>query len=559
MQDSTSTLIQKNPRPKLQGRSLSNWSVPDVLILITILATAGLAFWKLGPVVGVMPTVFLVTLFRSPTGYGRVYVDVSTEMASTWRNDFHQGIWWRKDDNEGSKLALWLRKRHDALPAQFVRIQTEIDGAVKKICLLHQTDRPYDHFYITARGGAFASADVNQQTRYVAEMNDLLNQIIAQSGLKAGISQLRITGPFNQMIVSDKLSQGIDPVVAKPELFNLDEPTSQWVEWARENARQIPLALEQHRASHVWSLIVVTIKRRRKWKSLKFTNQQISEIPIIELGQALIDGLREKENLMLEDVHSPDLPESALIARCSWDVVGIGDYYRRRSEGAIPKTDEEIDAILDEYEAIAEEEAASVRNRWKRKAILAQGAIDGAREVDRRLEAWPQVCIETLQKENYLKFDNNYIAVLRVTELPKEFRSDQIMSMHWLVKNRWTRFAFVAESTSGEAQSNMLVYKASLLNNYDRAFYANRIVRDPRRSKKSREIMDQLDQMSVNTIAQMANGLITVIERDPERLRRAVKEVKAKYGSIGFKTEQVIGSARLIDYFFSGALAANRA
>jgi len=549
-------LVQQNPRPKLQGRTLSNWSTQDYVVLLVLVAFSVSVYFLVDLVAALMSAVTLVLLYRRSSGYGRLYYDIYKDAAGKWRDTFHKGVYWRADDSEGSWLARKLRKRRPALPAQFIRIQAKIDGEVQTKVVLHQTDRPYDQLYITAKGGAFAAADINDQTRLVTEMNSLLDQIIAQSGLKAAISQLRITGPFNQMVLSKNLQDGISPLIARPELFELDDDTKKWVNWARENAKQIPLELERHRAAELWSFIVITIKRHSSWTNM--TDQQIAESTIIELGQALIDGLRENGNLELMDVHTPSLPESALIARSSWDTIGISDYFRRRENGEIPRTDEEVDAIFAKFVKEAELKAATVKNKRKREAIVRAGMLEGAREVDRLLAAWPQKCIETNGKENYLRFDDNYIAFLRVTQLPVQFRSDQIMSLHTLIKKHWTRFAFVSESRSGDAQSDMLLFQASALENFNRAFYGRRVVRDPRRHAKSKNVMDQLDHMSVNTIAQMANGIITIIESDPDRLRRAVKSVGAKYGRKGFKTEQVKGSARLIDFFFSGALAANR-
>lgn len=557
MPSKDSLLIQRNPRPKLQGRSLSNWSTSDYIVGLLILGLVALVFWLVHPFFALVVSGLLILLFRSSKGYGRLYYDMYKDIASKWREKIHRGIWWRAEDTQGSRLARWLRKRHPALPAQFVRIQAEIDGQVERFCLLHQTDRPYDQLYIAARGGAFAGADINEQTRLVTEMNSILDQIITQSGLKAGISHLGIKGPFNQMTFEKNLQEGISPVVARPEIFELDQATQDWITWARQNANQIPLELERYRAAEMWSLIVITIKRRSKWRNL--SNQEIAEAPIIELGQALIEGLRENGNFKLQDVHNPSLSEMALLARSTWDTVSINDYFRRREYGEIPRNDDEIDAIVESYIAKAEEQAAEMKSKRKREALIAAAAAEGAREVDRRLAAWPQQCIETDATDNYLRFDDNYIAILRVTKLPEQFRSDQVMSVHSLSKKHWARFAFVSESISGEAQSDMLLYQASLLENVNRALYGRRIVKDPRRSAKSRNAVEQLEHMSVNTIAQMANGFITIVERDPQRLRRAVKSVSAKYGRIGFKTQQVTGSARLIDYFFSGALAANRA
>lgn len=556
MPENDNLMVQQNPRPKLQGRTLSNWSFWDRVLLVFILVVTAWLGWKVHLIFALLWLPTLLLLFRSSRGYGRVYQDIQADAAGKWRQSFHKGIWWRADDSEGSRFSRWLRRRHSALPAQFVQISAEIDGKTERFCVLHQTDRPYDQLYITARGGAFAGADVNDRTRLVNEMNSLLDQIIAQSGLKAGISHLRITGPFNQMVLAKNFEAGVSPIIARPELFELDEATTKWVDWARRNAAMIPLELERHHASEVWAAIVITIKRRGSWGNL--TSQQISETPIIELGKALIEGLRDNTNLDLHDVHSPSLPESALIARTTWDTVRISDYYRRRENGLIPRTDEEVDAILDTFMAEAEAEAEQESSARKRKKILEEGARKGAQEVDRLLDAWPSECIETDQEQSYLRFDGNYMAFLRITGMPEQFRSDQIAQVHSIIKKTWTRFAFVSESISGEAQSNILLFQASIMENFNRAFYSRRVVNDPRRSNKSRNMLTQLDHMSVNTIAQMANGIITVVERDPARLRREVKSVGAKYGRIGFKTEQVKGSARMIDYYFSGTLAANR-
>lgn len=556
MPNQNATLIQENPRPKLQGRAFSNWSLPDVMLGVLLAMTIVVALWQLGLIGGIVSAAFLGLLARTQSSYARLYQDLGKEIAGGWREGFHKGVWWRAEDNEGSNLARWLRARHSPLPISFVRIQTEIEGVVERFCLLHQTDRPYDHLLITAEGGSFASADVNEQTRLVEMMNGILDQIVSQSDLKAGISHVSITNPFNQMVMSRNLATSMSPILARPELFKLDNETASWVDWAQQNARQIPVTLEKYRAANSQAFIVITIKRRRKWRDL--TSKQIAETPIIELGKALIDGLREQDALKLQNIHSPNLPDLALIIRSAWDITGINGYYRDRENGVIPTTDEGIDDVLAYYRQEAEVEAELEKRTYKRKSILASGATKGAQEVDNLLRAWPERCIETNEKENYLRFDDSYIAMLRVTELPKQFRSDKIMSLHWLVKDVWTRFAFVGESTSGSTQTNMLIYKASLEENFNRAFFGRHIVKDPRRTARSRKTGQELEQMSLNTIAQLSNGIVTIIERDPDRLRRAVKKVKARYNLIGFKTEQVKGSARLIDYFITG-LGVNRA
>src|SRR5690606_5512916 len=121
-------LVQHNPRPKLQGRTMSNWSFGDRLLLLIIFVVAGLLWWQVSYLLALFWMLSLAILYRSSRGYGRVYYDLQKDMAGKWRSSFHKGVWWRAEDTEGSRLARWLRRRHHPLKAQFVRISAEIDG-----------------------------------------------------------------------------------------------------------------------------------------------------------------------------------------------------------------------------------------------------------------------------------------------------------------------------------------------------------------------------------------------------------------------------------------------
>lgn len=565
MRETEAVMYQDIPQPKLQTKQLTNWSVKDIVMASITVAVVGASLIFLGVWGCLLFTVILVPLnIRTRHGYGRMYSEIVTGVKSFLRDTLHKGVWWEANDTSGSHFARYLRQHHTAIPLRAGRVQATIDGKLERFSLLHQLDRPYDHFLITARGGAFVNEDINQQARLVSELADRTNQVIAQSDLKAGISYLRITSPFDPAEPTAMMRESLNPIVAQPELFDLDTDTLEWAKLMHQVADEIRSTAAANGAAEMWSLIVITIKRSvATWRSAgkgALNDEEVYDLPIVEFGRSLVDSLASSTTLGLQDVHCLSLPELASVVRASWDATGIQKYMLARDRGEIPRTDEEVDAVLAYFEAEAQAEAAQARKAKDKARILAEGKTKGAAEVDRLLQMWPQKCVKTSLKGDYLQFDDNYIGILRITQLPDKVRSDTVMALHYVAPTgRWTRLAMVGQSVSGDTETQQSIVGESALINFQRAWFKNRVVQNPKFAKKQRELALQTQQISANSVAQYFNGFYTVVESSPRRLHLALKEAKASLNNSHFKCEQVEGSARLIDIGVSALLGTNRA
>lgn len=546
MQDTTTLIYQDIPQNKLQAKMLNNWSGMDAWVFFTImliLIASGVWLHAIGQNSGS----FLIVLFealmllplivRLPKGYGRLYDEIVSGLRGEFRQQVLHGIWWRQEDTD-SRFIRWLRYRHNkhgVIPLKLVQIQAKVDGEVQRFGVLRQLDRPFDHLYIRSRGGAFASVDANRNHQAVTELANITNLIIAQAGLKLGISYLRITGPCDETKPAQFLAENMNPLIAEPDLFDLDDDTRAWADWLREDANQLRPTARTMGASETWYLIIITIKRSREWRRAskgKLSDEQLNDLPIIELGRSMVEALDASTLLELEDVHCVGLAELSTLVRCAWDVAGIDSYYRDRAAGRIPRTDEDIDRIRNE---------------------------SGSAAVDAALQTWPTTCIETPATGDCIKVDGNYISTLRVTALPERVRADQYLGLHYIGKaGSWNRMAMVGQSVSGNAETRNLVIGQSALVNLQAALFSNRVVQNPRWGNKRRKMADQAQEMSAHSISQQFNQLHSAVATSQRELKRNLRQLSAALNADGFPNEVVKVPDRQLAALISGCLGINR-
>jgi hypothetical protein len=546
MQATQSLLVQEVPQNKLRGKSFSNWSRRDIRVVLNILLiiiAAGVWLHALGQDAGAALAIAVLIvgltplLIRLPHGYGRLYDEVASGFRGEIRQLLLKGVWWQADDTD-SRFIRWLRyrrTRHGVIPLKLGVIQAKMNGRVQQIALLRELDEPYDHLFIAASGGKFSSLDPNAQQRATDELARITNRVVVQADLKLGISYLRMTGPYDPTKTLQYLQKNTNPVVAHPEQFELDEDTRAWATWLNENGNQLRPAAKRFGAADSWYLIVITIKRTREWRSAskgKLSDEELYELPIIELGRALEESLGTSSMLGLQDVHCVGLAELSCIVRCSWDVVGIEQYYHDRATGKIPTTDEEIDRIRQEH---------------------------GDDAVDAALQTWPSRIIETPGKGRCIRFDDNYIAVARTVELPERTRADQFMSLHYKARiGVWSRMAMVGQSVSGRAETRNLIIGESALLNMQTAFFSNRVVQNPRWRRKQQLLQQQSNQISAHTVAQQFNTLHTVVANSEREALRQLRELRAAIADNGHVADIVTPPDRQLAAAITGCLGINR-
>jgi hypothetical protein len=541
MQENITVPYQDIPANKLQAKGFVNWTGLDGFVLFTSIGVSiALGVWTHW-LVGVAVAVFLLPLsIRLKNSLGRMYFEIAKGLYGEYIDHVLKGVLWRADD-KSNKFIRWLRYKKyrrnppSPIPLQLGRVQAMIDGKLERFSLIHQLDRPYDHIYLAARGGAFADLDINRNHRAVNELARLTNQIITQTSLKVGISYLRIKGPFDATKTAQYLRSNMNPFIANPQAFSLDPDMEAFTDWMRENSNQLRPVARSFGAAESWYVIVITIKRTHAWNTArkgKLDDQQLYDLPIVELGRAMVETLQQSSLLELADIRCLSLAELSSMVRCSLDVADIDTYYNDRAAGRIPRNDEEIDALLAEY---------------------------GEDYVNDILQAWPRECIETSKKEDYLKLDGNYITTLRVTQLPQQARADQFLALHYMLnKGQWSRQAMVGESASGSAETQQLIISQSAQISLNTAFKSNRVVTSPKFKKRQRELSQQVEQLSANSVSQHFNMLITVIAPDLVAMKKGRQKVISACAANNFKTEVIKGSAFQLDAGISGMLGINR-
>lgn len=524
-------VYQTISRPKLQAKVFTNWSRNDVVVVVlSCLVIVGSWVWS-----GLFSSlieipVALMLLFRSPSGYGRMYSEVYAAYRSIQLDDKLGGVIWQQSS----------KAKKAPIPLQFSQIEAVIEGKTERFCLLQQLDQPYDHLYIAADGGAFADLEVNEQASAVNTLATITNFAIlrarAELRRKIGISYLRINGPYDPSQLAVNLRAGMDPTIVSPEQFDLDEGTKEWVRWARENSNQLRATATSSGGATNWFLIVLTIKRSRAWNSAKkgsLSSRQLYELPIVELGRSMVESLSSNSALGLRNVRPLGLAELASVVRSSWDVgPGINRYYTDRAKGLIPTTDEEIDAYRLEH---------------------------GEEGINEFLQAWPTQSIVTTKEDDCLIMDGNWISTIRITKLPENVRSDQFLALQYTDKpGRWVRRAMVGQSVSGDSETNQLILSASFSTNFNNAFFGNRIVQNPKFTRKQRQLAQQTWEISANSVAQLFNDLLVVVSPSREETLASRKDVMGTLESAGFRCEVVKASARRLDAALSGSLGINR-
>lgn len=549
MSEPTSHVYQDIPNNRLQAKQLTNVSSLDGwFTVVAVLIMVSTAVW-LYKVTGESntPTFYVLgemifyaaLMVRLRDGFGRLYDEIATGMWMAIKIPLLGGILWQAEDT-GRWFTRWLRDRNGkrpTLPFDFGVIEAVIDGQVRRVAMIREIDRPYDHVYIAVRGGSFATHSPSRQSQLVNSLAEIANRTVAQANLKLGISYLGVVGPSDETDLEGFLGANLNPLIAHPDLFDVpDEGTRRWLESARESLNELRPAARAFGASRRFSVIEIVVKRNRKqWKQAqrgKLTDDQLYELPIVELSTNMAASLRSNSLFEFDEVKVMGLADLAEFVRCARDVSSIQDYYRARRAGSIPSSDEEIAAYIEQY------------------------GVAGLKE---HLQCWPQNSIEIDRAGKWLRIDNTYFAALRISQLPKRARPDQLLALqHRTPTNVWLRSAIVGQSVSGATETRNLIVQSSFVTNFNNAFFSGRVVEDPRRRRRKHELEYQTESASAHTIAQFFNIVYVVAASSARDALKQRSELRADLLGTGFVADEVNEASRVQNVVLSGIYGINR-
>lgn len=536
------------PDNKLQARLLTNVSPTDMWVTgfsFLIMMASGVWTYKIsGSTIPMIITalfqslIYLVLMYRMKEGFYRIYGELHYGAKAYTKHAIFGGVWWKANDTD-RWLIRWLRDRNGrrpALPTNFTVIKAVLEGKVERVAVKRELDRPYDHVYFTCEGGSFVTHDPSMQMRLVDILASITNRSVSMANLKLGVTYLRILSPSDDSRLTSFFGSNLNPIIAHPEMFDLDEETRAWAADMQVTLNELRPTANQYGAGRSIAVVKLTIKRDRKFwrraKGGKFSNEELYDLPVVELSRAMAESLATNSLFEFQRVKVLGLADLAEMQRCALDVVDIQQYYADRQAGLIPRTDDEIDAIV---------------------------ASEGVKGLNDRLQCWPRDSIEIGPDGQWMRIDGTYFAVMRVKQMPERVRADQFLNIHFLApKGVWTRIATVGQSISGSTETRNLIIQSSALLNFQQAMYANRIVDDPRRRRKRERVSSQTEELSANTIAQFFNILIVVAagsERDVLRQRRVMA---ANFMDAGFLTHDINDVTHIFNAVLSGVLGVNR-
>lgn len=545
--DVQSLAYKEIPDNKLQARVLTNvsradWGLTIVTVLMMGVTFAWIYQWTsstIPPLIAVMfeSFIYAVLMFRMREGFYRIYGELFYGLTYGIKHMLFGAVWWKANDTD-RWLVRWLRNRNGkrpALPYNFTVIKAELDGKVERIAILRELDRPYDHVKFICDGGSFVTHDPSMQMRLVDVLASIVNRAVSMADLKLGISYSRVLSPYDETQIRDFFGSNMNPIIASPELFELDEDTLAWVNDMRETFGELRPAAHALGAADSQAVVTLTIKRdRRTWRQArggKLTDQELYDLPIVELSRAMADALASNSLFDFQHVKVLGLADLAKLTRISLDVADIQEYYLARKSGKIPVSDDEIDTLVEK----------------------------GVSGLNARLQCWPRESIELGPDGKWMRIDGTYFSVLRITQMPKRARADQFLNLHYLApRGVWTRISMVGQSISGSTETRNLIIQSSALANFQQTFFANRIVDDPRRRRRSREIESQTEEISANTIAQSFNILVVVAATSAREAVRHRRTMKGNLLDAGFDAQFIDDIPYLQNAIHTGVLGINR-
>jgi hypothetical protein len=543
-----SVAYKEIPDNKLQARILTNVSPTDWWVVgFSFMIMIASAIWAYKLSGSTVPMIMLCLfemsvlaglMFRMRDGFYRMYGELYYGGIAYSKHSIFGGVWWFANDHS-RWFVRWLRDRNGtrpALPINFTVINAVIEGVTQRVAVLRELDRPYDHVYFTAEGGSFVTHDPTMQMKLVDVLASLTNRAVSMANLKLGITYLRVLSPADESQFAGFFGTNMSPIIGRPELFKLDKDTEEWAADMREMANELRPAMRQFGAARSIAVIKLTIKRDRKfWRRArggKFSNEELYDLPVVELSRAMAEALKSNSLFAFQNVKVLGLADLAEMMRCALDVTDIQQYYADRQSGLIPKTDDEIDAIVER---------------------------EGVAGLNARLQCFPRESIVIGPQGKWMRIDNTYFSVLRVKQMPIRARADQFLNIHYLAPTGvWTRIATVGQAVSGSTETRNLIIQSSAMANINQAFFANRIVDDPRRRRKHQQVTSQTEEISANTIAQFFNILIVVAASSERSALKQRREMMASMLDAGFVTHEIDDVTHIQNAVLSGVLGVSR-
>lgn len=447
----------------------------------------------------------------------------------------------------GLSLQQWLRDRRYLLQEEdrlILPLSIEfVEARGQRAGVLNQLDSNLGHLYVIADGSLYNGLDATAQEMAHVRLSAAINRFVARSPMQVGVSQLRLTRPEDRTKTMMMLQKSGDPFMLRTDQFELDEESLAWVDWRQQNLGEIDVESRRFGASGNWMMLVVTFKWTDEWKRAargKISEEQIHELPLIDLGRALVEELSKVTDMGIQNPRILPPVELAHFLKCALTVNGIEEFHQARANGLVPTTDEEL--------LVSSEDVEHEPDLYTQEDI---GRIKPMQWV------WPTESIEV--KQDRLRIDNTWFMVIREVQVAEIERTDSAQLVHSVMPiGTYDSFAAVSQKTWGEAEARKDMFMETIRRSKEESYDRNKIVHHPRTRRQKRAREQHLEQITVNSINQRYHRIRVLTATTSDGLDRQFRDLSAGVSVLGVRLKPVTGRARLVDALITGLFGANR-
>lgn len=579
----THQIIENKARPSLfQGWTLSDMLFAGASFIVATMFTLWLGIAGVN-MLWCLPAYTLAAILSSQvpgTNYGRLYHEIWVWWKSLLIKLIPRDLLWASDPDR-TELLIWARNHGVPVPRdasvdelieltgrtpksegtfrQWLRdrryVLREEDRLVLPLSIefvealgqragvLNQLDSNLGHLYVMADGSLYNGLDASAQDVAHAKLSAAINRFVARSPLQVGVAQFRMTRPADLTKMMTMLSENGDPFMIRTDAFDLDEDELAWVQWRQENLTELSVESGRFGASDNWMMMVITFQWTDEWKRAakgKITEEQIHELPLIELGRSLVEELQKVEEMGIQNPRVLSPVDLAHFIKCALTVEGIESFHMDRAAGLVPTTDDDL-LVTPE----------TVRQNPERYTFEDVGQLKPMDFV------WPSESIEV--KHDRIRVDDTWFMIIREVQISETERTDTAQLVHSVMPiGTFDSFAAVSQKTSGEIEARKNMFFETLRRSKADAYDRNKIVQHPKSRRQQRAREEYLDQISVNSINQRYHRIRVLTAPSSADLDRKFRDLRAAVSVLGVRLKPVTGRARQRDALITGLFAANR-
>ena len=414
-----------------------------------------------------------------------------------------------------------------------------VEARGQRAGVLNQLDSNLGHLYVVADGSLYNGLDATAQESAHAKLSAAINRFVARSPLQVGVSQLRLTRPADITKMMTMLHENGDPFMVRTDAYELDAEALAWVEWRQQNLTDLGQEISLFGASDNWMMMVVTFQWTDEWKRAalgKISEEQIHELPLIELGRSLVEELVKVDEMGIQNPRILSPVELAHFIKCAFKVVGVDSFHLDRATGVVPTSDEDLIVTEEEPGVYTAEDVGQLK------------PLDFV---------WPSDSIEV--KHDRLRVDDTWFMVVREVQISEIERTDSAQLVHSVMPiGTFDSFAAVSQKTSGEVEARKNMFVETLRRSKADAYDRNKIVQHPKSRRQQRAREEYLEQITVNSINQRYHRIRVLTAASSAGLDRQYRDLRASVSILGVRLRPVTGRARQVDALITGLLGANR-